>query len=777
MDKRGAFLFVLRYHCYEYLFAHHFSMTQSRASLFTKLATVSAGCFLAAVGFLGTAHYAHAADTITTAKYLDMTGDGTVDVIQWTMDENVTACAYEAGDWTVSNAGTVGVGVLSLTCSGSNNILNINVSAVANKTGGLTDPIIAYTQAAGVADSVTLTSGAMTNKSSTATDGAAPYIMSGTYIDADQDGTVDGIQLATSADTGMICADYAVGDTSVGTAGTVGIVTGAGDGCFTNGTSAFTLLLGTAGTPNVTGGSTPPVITYTLPANGLQDAAVNKIVTRAALSLADGAAPVILSGAYLDANANGTVDAIRYTTSADTSMACGTYAVSDTAVAATGSIGLVVGAGDTCATNGTSTFTISLGTVGTTSVTGGTVASTVNYTFSSIGLGDGLSNRVPTKTTFTLADGAAPVVVSSSPANTAAGVTRSGAISLTFSEVIASLTTTLTGSVTLTNGGLTSSTVILSGTKVAGLNTLTIATAPDAAANAFNKFLSTGTTAITFTVVSSSSPTTSSPLTYIVQVTSPVATAAYNAGDAIPVVWNTSSGTGSPSAVNLSYSTDGGLTYTSIVTGTANDGSYSWTAPSISAASVTIKVEGTDLVTVLGFAQSDAFSIGSTGSTTTDTSTVDTSPTSTTLLPEGTVIKGTSWSTVYQIGADGTRRPFLDSQTFFSYYGSFDAVVTTSDEYLSNYNVGSPMLPKAGVVLVKVQSLNKVYALTDDSTLRWVTSESVATSLYGSAWADYVVDVPATAWGHFTVGADIVSASDLTVDRSVMQTRSALNSK
>jgi len=130
---------------------------------------------------------------------------------------------------------------------------------------------------------------------------------------------------------------------------------------------------------------------------------------------------------------------------------------------------------------------------------------------------------------------------------------------------------------------------------------------------------------------------------------------------------------------------------------------------------------------------------------------------------------------VYYI--DGaTRRPFLDSQTFFTYASNFDAVIDVADDYLANYSIGTPMLPMAGTVLVKIQSVNKVYALGADGELRWITSESVASALYGSAWADYVIDVPVTAWGHFTIGDDVTSANELTVDRSMMQTRNALNS-
>ncbi len=276
---------------------------------------------------------------------------------------------------------------------------------------------------------------------------------------------------------------------------------------------------------------------------------------------------------------------------------------------------------------------------------------------------------------------------------------------------------------------------------------------------------------------SSNSTATSTPVTYGMSVTAPEATTSYNAGDDITITWSTASGTGAISAVNLDYSTDGGVTYSSIVTGTTNDGSYTWTAPDIAAQSVTVRAQGTDLVTVLATDTSDAFSIGTDGTdTTTPPTDVDTGSGSSELLPTGTYMKGASWTTVYYI--DGTtRRPFLDSQTFFTYADNFDSIIDVADDYLANYTIGAPMMPKAGVVLVKIQSVNSVYALEADNTLRWISSESIAKSLYGAHWADYVIDVPVTAWGHFNHGDDVTSVNDITVDTSSMQTRNALNSK
>lgn len=277
------------------------------------------------------------------------------------------------------------------------------------------------------------------------------------------------------------------------------------------------------------------------------------------------------------------------------------------------------------------------------------------------------------------------------------------------------------------------------------------------------------------------------PLTYDIQISMPEAADVYMPGDDIAIQWSTAAGTGSVSAVNLDYSVDGGANWIAIAHATANDGSYTWTAPSIIEQSVTIRAQATDLVTTLDSDESDAFSIGTADDetaddTSTDTSTDTTSTDETTtpaamLLPVGTLIKGASWSTVYYVDYNNVRRPFLDTQTFYTYASSFDAVIDVEDSYLANFTIGAPMLPMAGTVLVKIDSVNKVYALGDEGELHWITSESLASSLYGSNWADYVIDVPVTAWSHFTIGDDISSTSDWTVDTDLLQTRDELNSK
>lgn len=152
-----------------------------------------------------------------------------------------------------------------------------------------------------------------------------------------------------------------------------------------------------------------------------------------------------------------------------------------------------------------------------------------------------------------------------------------------------------------------------------------------------------------------------------------------------------------------------------------------------------------------------------------------------TAVAGGNYIKSPSFSTVYYVTGKFTRRPFMDGQTFFTWQDSFTGVKTVTDATLSALPLEGAMLPKPGVVLVKIQSDPKTYAVTanpDDAfkpTLRWVASEAVAKELYGVAWASYVIDVPPTLFPRFSFGASIEKASDLVLPPVTMKMRTKLN--
>lgn len=74
-----------------------------------------------------------------------------------------------------------------------------------------------------------------------------------------------------------------------------------------------------------------------------------------------------------------------------------------------------------------------------------------------------------------------------------------------------------------------------------------------------------------------------------VTVTYPNGGETLTAGTAVNITWTS---VGSFSTVNIDYSTNAGSTWTSIVTGTANDGTHSWTVPSTATTQGRVRVSG-----------------------------------------------------------------------------------------------------------------------------------------------------------------------------------------
>lgn len=147
-------------------------------------------------------------------------------------------------------------------------------------------------------------------------------------------------------------------------------------------------------------------------------------------------------------------------------------------------------------------------------------------------------------------------------------------------------------------------------------------------------------------------------------------------------------------------------------------------------------------------------------------------------VPVGSAITASTTQTVYYVPSAGVRRAFINESAFFTYYDSFDAVDVIADAELPTLSLGGLMLPKAGVVLVKIQSDPRVYATVENPDdayspiLRAIESEEIAAEMYGAAWADYVIDIEPTFFSRFTQGEMITSP--MPVDTSIMKTRAEL---
>lgn len=119
------------------------------------------------------------------------------------------------------------------------------------------------------------------------------------------------------------------------------------------------------------------------------------------------------------------------------------------------------------------------------------------------------------------------------------------------------------------------------------------------------------------------------------------------------------------------------------------------------------------------------------------------------------LIKGEGFSAVYYCGTDGNRYVFQNESVYFSWYDDFSAVQTVTDEVLAKIHLAGVVTYKPGTFLVKTQSDPRVYAVSSESTLRWVSSAKVAEELYGTDWSDMVHDMPDSSFVKYSIGDPI----------------------
>ncbi|MEW6610096.1 MAG: hypothetical protein AB1352_00490 [Patescibacteria group bacterium] len=125
---------------------------------------------------------------------------------------------------------------------------------------------------------------------------------------------------------------------------------------------------------------------------------------------------------------------------------------------------------------------------------------------------------------------------------------------------------------------------------------------------------------------------------------------------------------------------------------------------------------------------------------------------------DGDLIKMPGNPAVYLLKG-GKRYVFPNDKAYFTWYNDFSGVVTVSQSELQSYPIGGNVTYKPGTRLVKITTDPKVYAVEPNGTLRWVTTEAIATSLYGSNWNKRIDDVPDPFFVNYTTGADVTTAA------------------
>lgn len=142
----------------------------------------------------------------------------------------------------------------------------------------------------------------------------------------------------------------------------------------------------------------------------------------------------------------------------------------------------------------------------------------------------------------------------------------------------------------------------------------------------------------------------------------------------------------------------------------------------------------------------------------------------------GRLVKIHSDSAVYYT-VNGKRYAFPHESVFFSWYSDFHSVATISPDELTKYTLVGNVTYRPGTWLVKIQTDPKVYAVSRFGTLRWVASEHIAATLYGSKWQTNVRDIPDTFFLNYDIGNPITNATEYSVEGELAITQISQNIK
>ncbi|NQT49773.1 hypothetical protein HQ571_03720 [Candidatus Kuenenbacteria bacterium] len=126
----------------------------------------------------------------------------------------------------------------------------------------------------------------------------------------------------------------------------------------------------------------------------------------------------------------------------------------------------------------------------------------------------------------------------------------------------------------------------------------------------------------------------------------------------------------------------------------------------------------------------------------------------------GDLIKKEDSTAVYYYGADGQRYVFPTQDTYFTWYSSWDNIITISSEELAEISIGGNVTYRPGVKLIMSTSGNKVYAVAKGGVIRWIDSSEIAKELYGDSWGQKIDIILDSFWVNYTNGENIVSSDE-----------------
>jgi hypothetical protein len=226
--------------------------------------------------------------------------DGTTKYLYIAMTEWPTGFGYNGFTVTNSNNGVIAPQTLEVSDDGGLKIFKFTYAGGTNNDTSKWSVVFDAT-ALGMAD---IGGNRILSFDKTAVnDSVAPFITGAQYLDSTLDGTVDQVELTFSEP--VTYSAYEDTDWTVTANGITGLDV-------TDGTNSAsrTLTLTASANAGITGG-TAPTIAYTKAGGDVVDGSTNTLASQAAVTMSDGAVPVVLTQKYKDNGTDGSVDRLE----------------------------------------------------------------------------------------------------------------------------------------------------------------------------------------------------------------------------------------------------------------------------------------------------------------------------------------------------------------------------------------------------------------------------------------------------------------------------------
>lgn len=127
-------------------------------------------------------------------------------------------------------------------------------------------------------------------------------------------------------------------------------------------------------------------------------------------------------------------------------------------------------------------------------------------------------------------------------------------------------------------------------------------------------------------------------------------------------------------------------------------------------------------------------------------------------IPDDNDVKTLSDTAVYYYASNGKRYVFPNEKVYFTWYPDFSQVRIIPLDQMALVPIGGNITYRPASKLVKFQTDPKVYLPTKGGVIRWIKTEDIAKTWFGSDWNKSVDDISEAFYVNYTFGDPIESA-------------------